>query len=173
MERKDIVLKNLAEELKFTRHELIRLNRLDILEYQRNDDNDFFQLDYDAIKKLSEDLMQLLHQEDPSKSIDSQKSHRTCLIDSDAKPSQIMNLIAMAFKAGNKVIFHSSYNESHTFEFLNQCWQSVLASQGHDAEHIVFSSETMEEIGRQYDQEIDFVVRFKEGDDMIGLGDFV
>lgn len=133
MERKDIVLKNLAQEIKFGKHELLRINKLDQKEYKDR----LELLDLEVIDDLSENLMQLLQEKDPTID-DSNIPFGKILLQGDFEIETLLDLIAKTFKAGNSITIVSELNKSNSYQFIKKALQSVLASQGHVKDHISF-----------------------------------
>ena len=149
MEREDIVLKNLAQEIRFSKHEFIRLNKIDQKEFK----GQLQLLDFHKVDAISEKLMHLLQEENPITLNPLRIPYGNILLKGNFTTESIIDLSAKAFKTGNKVTIQSNLNQSNSYQFINQAWQSVLASQGHDTDHVQFiDAEHLEEI------EVDFII---------------
>ncbi len=137
MERKDIVLKNLAEELKFNQHEWLRLNKIDQNSSSSIEPN--LALDLDKIELIANNLKNILKS---ANSFEINKlplqSFGKVLIVSDSSIPTILDLVAKLFKVGNQVTVLSKFANTHSFDHLAKAWKSVLDSQGMDNHQIKF-----------------------------------
>ena len=131
MKRRDIVLKNLAEEIKFIRHELLRVSKLDAIQFSEL--KKFFLHDFESIKSTSENLMQTLQEENPT-----QSPLGTILLLGNHSITNQLDLLGKIFKAGNKTIIQSKLNHSQSSELIQKSIKSVLDSQGFPNDNIQF-----------------------------------
>lgn len=134
MERKDIVLKNLAQEIKFGKHELLRVNKID----QEIYGDKIEKLDFKNIEMISEKLMDIVKDETAKNLLG--KAYGTILLKGNCKIQLLQDILAKAFRTGNKVIIASELNSSHSYQHIQKAWQSVMASQGYDTNHIQFTT---------------------------------
>jgi len=149
MEREDIVLKNLAQEIRFSKHEFIRLNKLD----QKRFKTKIELLDFDKVDGISERLMLLLHEENPITTDNSRIPYGNILLKGNFSIESLIDLTAKAFKTGNKVAIQSDLITSNSYQFINKAWQSVLASQGYDSSRIQFI-----DLEKSFDLKADFFI---------------
>lgn len=132
MKRKDIVLKNLVEEIRFNKHALLQHSKTDATAFPSL--HRYFSLDFQSIKNATSQIMELIHQENDTTDITSKK---VILLGNFDFPT-LLQFIALAFKAGNKISICSELNTTKSYSFLKESLDSVLASQGHELDHIQF-----------------------------------